>query len=212
MDPDNKIAVQNITVVNANLYFFSWLSLGAVVFVCGSLAQEQLGMKITDTPANSARWFGLTASSLVVLGTSVRIFLAVPCNDTIPSIEGGPFCKRTKLAISLGVISSALGVFLMYASTKKMINVMQETGLSLFLLILWCFGVGYTTFGESPGSQIGNLYFSSWISFIIVVIQFGNTFREFASARMAAPVTQENGATPEETEMPPNNIPTEEDI
>ena len=86
---------------------------------------------------------------------------------------------------------------------------------------MWCFGVGYTTFGESPGSQIGNLYFSSWISFLLSVFLFGHNFREFVSAG-SAPVEDSTSSDPSAmsnggsdldlVESHSSNIPEEDDI
>ena len=221
MDPDNGIAVRNITVLNANLYFFSWLALGSVVFISGSLAQEQLGVNVMEIPPHAVRWYGLSASSLVVLGAAVRVFLAVPCNDTIDAIESGAFCKRTRLAISLGVLSTVAGFGMTYATTTKRLSIAAETAVTAVLLVMWCFGVGYTTFGESPGSQIGNLYFSSWISFLLSVFLFGHNFREFVSAR-SAPVEDSTSSDPSAmsnggsdldlVESHSSNIPEEDDI
>jgi hypothetical protein len=42
--------------------------------------------------------------------------------------------------------------------------------MSVFLLILWAFGVSYITFGDkAPGEYIGNLFFGTWISFVLVL-------------------------------------------
>jgi hypothetical protein len=43
--------------------------------------------------------------------------------------------------------------------------------MAMLMLVVWCFGVGYITFGDtSPGTNIGNLYFSTWASFCISVM------------------------------------------
>jgi hypothetical protein len=43
--------------------------------------------------------------------------------------------------------------------------------------------IGYVTFGKnSPGSEIGNLYFATWISFIFIVFIFANNFRDLVDS------------------------------
>jgi hypothetical protein len=43
--------------------------------------------------------------------------------------------------------------------------------------------IGYVTFGKnSPGAEIGNLYFSTWLSFIFIVFIFANNFRDLVDS------------------------------
>jgi hypothetical protein len=189
MNPNNDIAVAGETVIDANLYFFAWLSFMATLYLSGSLAQDVAGVDVTKTPPKSARWYGLCASSLVVMGASVRLFKEEQCKTF-----DGEFCKRSKFAISAGTIGFVFALVMTYL-TQKGLDVIFETVATMILLALWCFGVGYITFGTGPGSQIGNLYFATWISFIICVFLFGQCFREVVSARQANAMAQHNGDT-----------------
>jgi hypothetical protein len=206
MNPSNGIAVRDDTVTNANLYFFSWLSLAATLFLGASLAQERTGMNVHEMATASpktTRWFGLAASSLVVMGAAVRIFREV-CEDALPVVQEGAFCKRSKLAISVGVVSFVLSSAVAYLSSQRsnaVMPILAETGLTTLLLIMWCFAVGYVTFGlTSPGSKIGNLYFATWISFILAVFLFGQAFRDYVSGRMNAN-SASDGPTAEDHQM-----------
>jgi hypothetical protein len=208
MNPNNGIAVAGISVINANLYFFSWLSFAAVLFLSGSLAQETAGVDVTKTPPKSARWYGLCASSLVVMGSAVRIFKAGSCGDDV----GTEFCKRTKFAVSVGVVSFVFSMVLTYL-TQKGLTIMLETIATMVLLIMWCFGTGYVTFGSSPGAQIGNLYFATWISFILCVFLFGQCFRDVLHARSANATEQSSSTAPtsDEPQAFPE-VPADDDI
>jgi hypothetical protein len=211
MNPTNAIAVAGETVIDANLYFFSWLSFASTLYLSGSLAQEAAGVDITKTPPKSARWYGLCASSLVVMGASVRLFKAAGCgsNNTQSS---GELCKRTKFAISAGTIGFVFALVMTYL-TQQGLAIVMETVATMILLALWCFGVGYITFGSAPGAQIGNLYFATWISFIICVFLFGQCFREVIGARQANAVAQQNGDGEGGTDEPQAfpQVPEEED-
>lgn len=192
MNPEKNIAVAKPaaseteiapTVLNANLYFFSWLSLAAVIFLSGSLLQEFWGVDVRTTPAKSARWYGITASSLVVLGSCVRTLRAAQCNLSQEFDDEVKFCRRTKLGISMGVIGFILAAGMTALIQKMKFTVIAEFGITTFQLTLWCFAVGYITFGASPGATIGNLYFSTWISFILSVFLFAQSFRDYVAGR-----------------------------
>lgn len=132
-----------------------------------------MGLDIRGTPAKRTRWFGLVASSMVVLFASVRIFRNddVRCGDDASTLAGTEFCKRTRLGISLGVLTFLASLAFSFGGTYIPFAGLLELALTSILLVMWIFGVGFITFGGdlSPGTHIGNLYFSTWISFGLVV-------------------------------------------
>jgi hypothetical protein len=69
------------------------------------------------------------------------------------------------------------------ALTKQVLPKHADLIASGVFLIMWCFGVGFITFGGGPGSTIGNLYFSTWISFILSIVMFSGNFSEYLSSR-----------------------------
>jgi hypothetical protein len=209
MNPDNRIAVvppdsNNIppVIINANLYFFSWLAFGSTVFLSGSMVQEMIGIDVRATAVahpKASRWYGLMATSLVVMGSAVRTFQASECKDV-----QDPFCKRTKLAVSIGVIGFFLSILMTFLATRNMLGLSVETSVTCLQLIFWVFAVSYITFGTSPGSTIGNLYFSTWISFILTVVLFANNFREFVAGREAMAAAQQQQSSDPNPNQSPN--------
>ena len=193
MNPNNRIAVAtpadtNVgsVVVNANLYFFSWCAFGCTIYLCASLLQDTMNVSLSLVAAKVARWFALVATTLIVLGCSVRTYKAASCSDPNGddnSNTTNEYCRRTKLAIALGVIGFAVSTImtslLLY---KQYLTALSEFVMNAIFLVLWCFGVSYITFGASPGSTIGNLYFSTWLTFIMSVFSFAVSFREFVSS------------------------------
>mmetsp|Transcript_4198 Transcript_4198/g.8555 ORF Transcript_4198/g.8555 Transcript_4198/m.8555 type:complete len:284 (-) Transcript_4198:370-1221(-) len=175
MNPDNAIAVRAIEVDNANLYFSSWISFASAVFLAGSLAQETMGLDLRTVQSKQTKWFALVAASLVVLFASVRIYKNddVQCGGPqgADSLAGTEFCKRTKLGISLGVLTFISSLGFSFGAALLPFAGLLELALTSVLLIMWVFGVGFITFGGdlSPGTHIGNLYFATWISFGLVV-------------------------------------------
>mmetsp|Transcript_17367 Transcript_17367/g.47413 ORF Transcript_17367/g.47413 Transcript_17367/m.47413 type:complete len:312 (-) Transcript_17367:281-1216(-) len=211
MKPDNAIAVVGPDVNNANLYFFSWIAFIVAIFLVLSLVREKLAFDVRDTPGKQLKWFFLAASSLVVMGSAVRIHksASVACGDDGSALSGSDYCKRTNFAISLGVVTFFVALTVLFMIMKSIMATMIELGLTTILLILWTFGVGFITFGgreRAPGTTIGNLYFSTWISFMLCLFLFGNSLQEFTAggAAQETPSTSppdengETGALPEE--------------
>jgi hypothetical protein len=209
MNPGNNIAVAGTEVENANLYFFSWLSFIAVLFLSASLAQDNIGVDMYKTPPKSASWYGLCASSLVVMGSAVRIFNTYDCGSSNSDVLPPEFCARTKFGIAAGVMGFFFALILTYL-TQKGLALFAETIATMILLSMWCFGVGYITFGTSPGAKIGNLYFATWISFILCVYLFGSCFREFMQKRVQALSAGSGGG--DDNGGGDTEIPNEEDI
>lgn len=170
MGPDNNLAISVNSVISANLYFASWGSMIIVAVLALSILEET--MKIDTTKqrqayGRQARWIFLAASSVAVMVTSSRIFVAMPfqCN------AHEQFCSRLVFGISLGVLSGVGAVGMALAIFKMNVTPQVELGIASLSVVLWTFGVGFITFGgsQSPGSRINNLYFSTWTSFVIAV-------------------------------------------
>jgi hypothetical protein len=198
-----------------NRYFFSWVALGVAVYLAGSLLQETTGIEIKKsalTHGKTGKWYGFAASSIVVMVASVRVYEAAQCGGLL---KGEPYCKRTNLGIALGCISFVSGVGIACGMAKQLVQSFVELLVSALLLTMWCFGVGFITFGNSPGAKIGNLYFSTWISFIVIVVIFAAVFRDFMAARSAAAAEHHGGGGDEEVAENGSGVPAvpdEEDI
>jgi nicotinamide riboside transporter PnuC len=108
-------------------------------------------------------WAGACFASFVVMVAAVRIYMTEPVCDV-----NNALCKRTKFALSLGTIGAF--VSMVHMAVGHMFPSMIDTVVSVVMLILWAFGVSYITFGaEAPGRNLGNLYFGTWISFVLVL-------------------------------------------
>jgi hypothetical protein len=175
MNPKNSLAVSYTEVDNANLYFSSWAAFCCCLWIVGSQAQETCGLDITYVAPRKAKWYGLVASSLVVMGSSIRIFKSFKCNrDEMSGVE---VCWQTKYAISAGVIGFLTAVIWTFVSHMGLTQVSNELYASGFLLVLWVFGLAFITFGRGPGHSIGNLYFATWVSLIISIFLFSESVR-----------------------------------
>ena len=135
------------------------------------------------TSPRKAKYFCLCATSMIVLIVSSIIFNN-KCSANAAFISAS-FCRKTAYGVSLGCISfvgTAVIIFFVHRGMKRKFESVAD-GL---LLILWCFGVFFLTFGDAPGQGIGNLYFSMWISFVLTIFLFGTSFAEAMSKESAA--------------------------
>lgn len=109
----------------------------------------------------------LVAASFIVMVSSIRLFTADTnsCNNG----EASGYCKRVKYALSLGAASVVFGLFDIFASNRGWLSVWPEAGLTFVLFVLYVVGIAVITFGEGPGTKIGNLYFSTWIGFVLML-------------------------------------------
>ena len=177
----------------------AWLAFATCIYLTGGLVQESTGVDVRQTPPKTARWYALTASSLVVMGSAVRTFTTSDCGGEKDTSVEITYCRRSKFALSMGVVGFFLALGMTFM-TRKGLTLMAETSLTAVQLVLWCFGVGYITFGTGPGSTIGNLFFSTWTSFIMTVFLFGQCFREYIAGREMA-FAQQHGSSNDEDEQ-----------
>jgi hypothetical protein len=189
MNPRNSIAVGYTQVVDANLYFASWGTFACVLWICGSLAKLLYGFDIASRAApivksRQGKWYALVAGSIIVMGASIRIFLAFECS--LDAMQKAPTCRQTKFAISAGVIGTlASAMFTIFQNSYTIMREHEWAG-SIVMLITWTFGLVYITFGEGPGHSIGNLYFATWGSFVLSVLIFAECCQEFLAIRQQA--------------------------
>ncbi|GAX27137.1 hypothetical protein FisN_13Lh313 [Fistulifera solaris] len=186
MNIDHGIAVVaaqggGLFIINANLYFFTWLALAAVLFIVASAAQEFAKLSLIPSRTN-ARWLALAAASIIVMSSAARV-LRDTSTCQLAAFDDSEYCRRTRWAVGLGCISTIIALFFLVASRCFTLFLTVEFAISTLLLVLWCFGVGYITFGNTPGATISNIYFGAWIAFLVTVFQFADNFREYMATR-----------------------------
>jgi hypothetical protein len=187
MNPKNNVAVLSdytssgqaltydngvlVTALEANIYFFSWASFVVALLLAGSFAREAVQVQMPqNVPRRSLLWYGLCAASFVVMSTASRTFHNTGCKDASAhdGVDPTAVCKRIKFGVALGVVSGVLA--LLMGSVSHLLHVLLECTAALAMMVLWCFGVGFITFGsKAPAANVGNFYFSTWASFIIAL-------------------------------------------
>jgi hypothetical protein len=185
MHSEDSWAVDGIGEIQmANLYYFSW----GAIFVAGvqmtSYAKPILGHH--DESDMFVLWAANVKVCMVTLGASLHIWhnISDSCppagvaEDTLGDLTvSETFCGRTKLGIGVAVT----GIFSGWSCTISRVlgcpitlpyRNLVETLLSIFLIIVDGAGIALLTGMGGPGQSVGDLFYASWISFVVSVSIF----------------------------------------
>ena len=153
-DASNNLAVRhslngecNNTVLNGNLYYFSWASFVTSICLLVSNLRSVFGVDLVGEVKNRSQrlelWSGMLACSLVVMGASSNIF-QIDCKPVQTGLD--VYCTRCKYGISIGVIGSFFAITVvgmkLVTSTAPFVF---EGALALIIAILDGCGVAFIT-------------------------------------------------------------------
>jgi hypothetical protein len=153
------------------------------------------------------RWFLLLVASLVVLITSTLLASTL--------LE--PKSKRVKYATSVGAIGVAFPFLVIcFAMCRCTLGVIFQLSLSVMIVALYAFEVAFITSSKGPAHAISNLYFSSWIGFLLSISLFMSLLDDFnrsgANAVSEAPGISTDGRTDQTEEGQRSDDPPTEDV
>ena len=173
----------------ANLYYFSWASIITSGLQMSSYMKKLLGIKPRSILI--ILWLAIVKVCFVVFGAGVHIWYSI--NDTCDS--GNTFCKRTEFATLVGLIGMSMGSLValwhMVQKTETRVHLYVEMSLSIALLVL--FGVGafvITTIG-GPGESVGDLYYATWLAFLVSLAIVKGCHDHIKNCNMVAAVQME---------------------
>ena len=143
-------------------------------------------------------WVVLIVSALIVMGSSASAYDA-QC-DVGEDVMPKKYCRRAALGVSVGCIGCvvSLAVVAMRLSCASTSPREEDGGgggkanrviftiegvCSVVLFCTYGFAVAYLTSEKGPGAPLGNLYYSSWITFGITFFVATSCFEEFQSAK-----------------------------
>lgn len=179
LEGEEKVGADFTYIRNANIYFFSWLSTIATVYICGRFARA------ITIRHNVASWTGLwylsTLASLVVLVDSVELFKAFDC---VKDDLGSGLCLSTTYALSLGCVGTLLGFIASLLATFGMFPQWAELLFSILIFCLYMAGVTMITFNDGPGTSIGNLYFATWMGTGVAAFVLGRSYHALIQSYM----------------------------
>jgi hypothetical protein len=155
--------------MNANLFFFSWAGFVTSLILMVGYLKSAMGVDVlgemNQRGARLTFWAALIATNFIVMGSSLRV-MNDECSPN--EFQTEKYCKRAKFGVALGAVGFAFSLIIV---TLKLFfhisSVMLEFSLALVLTIMNGFGVAFITSNSGPGSSIGNLYFGSWITFLV---------------------------------------------
>jgi len=171
--PDRGLAVdEDGAVFIGNMYYFAWAGFINSIFILSSFIESVYGFNVRQTMRSRSSsftyWSSLLVTSMIVMATSSNIYNTncdVPAED-----KPQPFCSRTVLGVSVGTIGVifALAIVAMKISLGA-VPFLIEIVLNLLLFILYTLEIAFVTDVEGPGAPLGNLYYFSWISFLLTI-------------------------------------------
>mmetsp|Transcript_4201 Transcript_4201/g.8757 ORF Transcript_4201/g.8757 Transcript_4201/m.8757 type:complete len:323 (-) Transcript_4201:47-1015(-) len=197
-------------VQNGNLYYFSWAGFATSIQLIVSYLKSSFGIDVLEEVngrgARLMHWAGMLTASLVVMGSSARI-LNEDCNVTERQFSDS-YCARTKMGVSLGTIGVGFAIVVVGMKLlRKTPPFTLEFSLACILTLLNAFGVAYITSNSGPGRAIGNLYYSSWISFLLAVFLAVDCFNKTSKKPEGSTATASKA---EDADVPVENLDEEQ--
>lgn len=175
MHSEDSWAVNGIGEMKlANIYYFSWAAILAAALQMISYIKPLFGSKSKD--AMFLVWAGIVKVCMVILGASSHVWYNIRDSCGSDETEGGElaFCSRTKFAIFVAVVGVVSGWSVM-ASRMPCCSISQKTRnraealLSIALVLLFGVAVALITSIGGPGQSVGDLYYSTWLSFWVSI-------------------------------------------
>lgn len=183
---ENGVTDESNAVQNANLYYFSWAGFITSVMLMVSFLRDATGIDMIENVQSRGKrlnfWGAYLATAIVVLGGASRTL-----HSDCPDEDKPGYCPKTTFAIVVGFFGCLLSILVI---VSKVVNIaaisgsmafMLELGSSVFLTIMSALGVAYTTSAGGPGSQVGNLYYFSWGSFLLSSVLAAECYKEYAN-------------------------------
>ncbi|KAG7361177.1 hypothetical protein IV203_036277 [Nitzschia inconspicua] len=200
MHSEDSWAVNEIGEIQmANLYYFSWGSIIVAGMQMASYAKPILGHH--DESDLFVLWAANIKVCMVTLGASLHIWhtissscAATDVEDTLEELSE-TFCGRTKLGIAValtGILSGWLCTIsrVLGCPITKRYTTRVETFLSVFLIIVYGAGVALLTGMGGPGQSVGDLFYASWLSFVVSVAIFVTSIDQLQKQEIAESVAE----------------------
>lgn len=198
--PDRGLAVdKDGAVFVGNMYYFAWAGLFNGIFILSSYIESTFGINVGQTmkarSSSFTYWSALLMSSMIVMGTAADVYnrnCDVAVEDKVQ-----PFCKRSVLAVTVGTIGVLLSlVIVIMKISLGAAPFLMEVGLAVLLFLLYIFEVAYVTDIQGPGSPLGNLYYFSWISFLLTFMVGKACYDDYVEAQIIVEQQQANRPMP----------------
>lgn len=190
----------------ANLYFFSWISLGISCTIL-VLCFDPRYIFISTLNERISHWLTLTVLLSIILISSVQIMsencvrgAANGADDMEKRYEffweTDYLCRRTRYGAFIGAVGVVVSLFVVYykgrftdvSAVSSSLSAVNETSLGTsralnfeyiaikFLALLIGLGGAVITSSRGPGKSFGNLFFFSWFAFVLSLVVWFDCF------------------------------------
>ena len=209
--PANGLAINTDGGIGfGNLYYSTWITFAISLWLLASYVRTERGIDALVELSNKGRrfraWVGVVASSVIVMGSAASCYDA-RCllqlqyyvndggmNNNEESYGHGSerstmYCRRAAFGVAAGIIGCAIGISIaairssyIFGNEGSKIVFIIECISGFVLLVMYSFAVAYLTGEEGPGGPLGNLYYSTWITFAMVLSITASCLEEIRAA------------------------------
>lgn len=175
--------------------FSSWAGLAVAVYIfCTWLFHHCFAQRNLSVGTPSNKWYLLLAAAVIVTASASRL-LTPNCEDSDTSL-----CRRTKYGITAGAVGTFFALVISIMSFTNHLSMWPEIISAVVVFVIFVIGIAFLTFGgaDAPASNVGNLYFSVWICFILGMFLMNKCFKEFKKSREGGDDEEEVGEEDEE--------------
>jgi hypothetical protein len=196
--PDRGLAVdKNGAVFIGNMYYFAWAGFINGVLILANFIESAYGINVTETmrlrSSSFTYWTALLVTSLVVMGTSADLYNR---NCDVKD-KPQPFCSRTVMGVVTGTIAVILSLIIVALKISLgAAPFLVEVGMNLLLFILYIVEIAIVTDSGGPGAPLGNLYYFSWISFLLTFGVGKACHEDYVEAQMIVEQQQRTSERP----------------
>ncbi|KAI2498289.1 hypothetical protein MHU86_16216 [Fragilaria crotonensis] len=190
MHSESSWAVNGIGEIQiANLYYFTWASVFTAGWLMMSYAKNYLGLN--DKDYVTAIWAGICKVCFVILAAGFHVWRNISDVCTVDYIRSGAvtFCSRTVISMAVafaGMLISGLiaAVRVLITTTcpnaKGRLMADVEMVASVFLVLLFGPPVALITGIGGPGQSVGDLFYATWLAFLVALGLVVACFEEIA--------------------------------
>lgn len=206
MHSESSWAVNAIGEIQmANLYYFTWASIITAGVQMASYIVSYMGVK--NKPYLTVAWGVVYKVCFAMLGAGFHIWHNIWGACTFDEITSGAvtFCSRTILAIAIAItgllVSGLVTIFRImfaafWADSMARTRAHVEMVLSVFLVLLFGAAVALITGIGGPGQSVGDLFYGTWLAFLVSIGLVGACLEEVRrveaeAERSSSPTHQE---------------------
>jgi hypothetical protein len=188
MHSETSWAVNNIGEIEiANLYYFTWASTVTAGLLMTSYVKDYVHLKEEDLI--TAIWVVLCKVCFIILAAGYHVWHSISGACTMDDIRSGAvsFCSRTVLAILIAfsgmIVAASVAVVRVMIdagcpNAKGRARARVELVAASLMVILFGIGVATITGIGGPGQSVGDLFYASWMAFLVSLGLFLACFEE----------------------------------